>query len=1130
MPRRIALWTIVSLLLLVAAAAAFLLTADLRFLKPQIEARASRTLGRTFVIDGDLSVRLGRHATIVANGLRLQDASWSERQDMLEVGKVEFEANLLSMLSGPFIIERIVIRDARVHVAGTDEGDSNWAMIEPQQDAEEAETGEGRGWRLRKLDVMGVDVHIDLPERPEPLDVRINSLQQNVGDDDIVATSLDASANERELSLTSRVGTWSSLLEGDRVDLDLKAQLDRVTVTAGGYVDSLSEPRRPSLAFAIEGPAVSDIYVMAGLGEHGAGDINLRGSLQPTDDGPLALTIAGNAGETVIDAVGRFSDLQHLEEAELKARANGPNLGRVLGLFGMNQVSEVPFAVTLDAERYGTLLTVRESTLDIGDARATVTGLLPEFPTLANATAAARIEGQSIERLKSLAPIPDAMRGPFLVDLELDATAGQTEAFRVVANTSLGTLSGSGSLGPAPEHYGSRANARFAAPSLAGIAAAWGIEGPGDEPVNISGDLELVAEGIRLQNVAATLGEHEATITGLVGTGAGLRGSEFEIHLQGESLGDLARAAYSIENLPSDAYRMRTTVGIDDTGYVVRTLSANVGDAALTADGLISRRADLAGSRASVALEGAALERLVPALGTRRVRPGPFSLSGKAGIDNGRLKFEQIRFERQFATIAADIEAGWPLSFDHTKFDVRGRGEDIRALIGEVGPLHLAELPYALDVSGTRATSHWSINAFDATLGDAHVRASGTVDYGNSIAATRLQFSAAIPAIARLGTINGTTPRDRALAMTASVAGQGNELVVNDLDLKIDEGAIGGSIRILPGATPEIDIDLHSDNFVLHPLTAVKDQEPAVAALADGRLIPDAPVSLELLEAFNGTFRARVAAFQRDQLHLRNVDVDARLQDGTLEVSRFGFDGITGRLDATANASADDGRYALSLKAREFALALDDTNSDDRLTGDIDSRLTSNGATLRAIAANLGGFVLVNSGGGRMPNYRFLQALYGNLLDEILSTVNPFYKAGEFTSFECIILPVEIANGQVISAPSILVLTDKIRILAQAKIDLDSEALDLSARTLPRQSLGISAAEIVNPYVKIVGTLAAPRLSLDQKGVLMAGGAAVATGGLSVLAKAAWDRLSRDADPCEEAATAAQKSLAQYLN
>jgi len=53
-------------------------------------------------------------------------------------------------------------------------------------------------------------------------------------------------------------------------------------------------------------------------------------------------------------------------------------------------------------------------------------------------------------------------------------------------------------------------------------------------------------------------------------------------------------------------------------------------------------------------------------------------------------------------------------------------------------------------------------------------------------------------------------------------------------------------------------------------------------------------------------------------------------------------------------------------------------------------------------------------------------------------------------------------------------------------------------------------------------TLAKPTLAVDEQGVLISGGAAVATGGLSILAKAAWRRLSRDKNACQ---TAAEKSV-----
>jgi hypothetical protein len=659
------------------------------------------------------------------------------------------------------------------------------------------------------------------------------------------------------------------------------------------------------------------------------------------------------------------------------------------------------------------------------------------------------------------------------------------------------------------------------------------VEGPGVVPVTLSGDVEWLADGIHVRQAIATAGEHEAKIVGVIGAAADLRGSALEFHLEGDSVADFTTAVYPVNGMPGQPYRVSADLSVDDTGYTVQELSARVGDTALTGDVFVSRRKEMARSRASLSIEGPALEQLLPAVGTHRIRPGTFHLSGNAAIANGRLELEQLRFEREFAALAADVEVGWPLSFDRAKFDIRGSGEDVRALIGAVGPLHLADLPYGLEVRGTRDGSRWSIEALDASLGDARLNASGTVDYGESLEATRLNLTAAVPGIARLGNIDGEPLRDRSVKLAAFVTGQDDELAVENLNLEIDEGSIGGSIRVRPGPVPEINLDLHSDVFALHPLAPAAGEQPPTARQPGARLIPDAPVDLDGLRAINGTFRLRIAAFERADLRLRNLGIDASLRDGTLDVPRFGFEGRTGRLDATANVSADNGhsgQYAFSMTAREFTLGVDETNTDHPLTGNIDSRLTSSGDNLRAIARNLDGYVLIDAGGGRMRNYRFLQALYGNLLDEILSTINPFYKAGEFTVFECIVLPVEIVDGRASSPSNILVLTDKIRILSHAAIDLDTEAMDMSVRTLPRQSLGISAAEVVNPYVKIVGTLSAPRLSLDQKGVLVAGGAAVATGGLSVLAKAAWDRLSRDANPCEEAGAGARKALARQMD
>ena len=124
------------------------------------------------------------------------------------------------------------------------------------------------------------------------------------------------------------------------------------------------------------------------------------------------------------------------------------------------------------------------------------------------------------------------------------------------------------------------------------------------------------------------------------------------------------------------------------------------------------------------------------------------------------------------------------------------------------------------------------------------------------------------------------------------------------------------------------------------------------------------------------------------------------------------------------------------------------------------------------------------------------------------------------------VLPLKFDDGLLTAAPNSFISTSKIRIALNSSINLKTEDLRLVARTTPRRALSISAGELVNPYAQVVGTLAAPRLAVDEKGILISGGAAIATGGLTVLARGIWDRLSRSGNPCQQSTERAIEQLA----
>jgi hypothetical protein len=91
------------------------------------------------------------------------------------------------------------------------------------------------------------------------------------------------------------------------------------------------------------------------------------------------------------------------------------------------------------------------------------------------------------------------------------------------------------------------------------------------------------------------------------------------------------------------------------------------------------------------------------------------------------------------------------------------------------------------------------------------------------------------------------------------------------------------------------------------------------------------------------------------------------------------------------------------------------------------------------------------------------------------------------------------------------------KLLTSGAVDLKRQAVDLRGRVRARTgvSLGIAA---LSGDVSIAGPLRKPHMQMDPVGTpsaLARVGAAIVTGGLSLVATAAWDAANPGADPCE---------------
>jgi len=141
--------------------------------------------------------------------------------------------------------------------------------------------------------------------------------------------------------------------------------------------------------------------------------------------------------------------------------------------------------------------------------------------------------------------------------------------------------------------------------------------------------------------------------------------------------------------------------------------------------------------------------------------------------------------------------------------------------------------------------------------------------------------------------------------------------------------------------------------------------------------------------------------------------------------------------------------------------------------------------------------------------------LFSDLLSSVLRALNPLAETEEFANLECTVIDVSVENG-VATVNELAAQLEKLKIIGSGKVNLDTEQLDLAMSTKTREGFGVSIGGVVNSFLAIGGTLDEPAVSLDAAGSATTAGAAIATGGLSVLAKGLWDRLSGEANICHQ--------------
>lgn len=285
---------------------------DLGRHKSRIEAFVTKTIGRPFVIEGPLKLKLMPIVDMSAEGVRLGNVPGGSQPQMVEIGKVAVQIGFWSLISGPPDVRSFELRDATLLLERGPDGKGNWVMGAPKTDEE-----------------------VESDDEPD------------AGDGAVEVPVVIRSAQLHDVRLIYREAKKS-----DRV-----VQIDRLSITPG----------REQL-LALDGQGKLDVYPMALKGEAGP----LKSLLSARD---MRMAMQVSLGKLEGDIHGVVGNLDPLDGADLTLKVEHPDLNRMLEKLELPLIADGLLQIDGRLKDVGKR-TQLDFNAKVGDLEASVNGTL----------------------------------------------------------------------------------------------------------------------------------------------------------------------------------------------------------------------------------------------------------------------------------------------------------------------------------------------------------------------------------------------------------------------------------------------------------------------------------------------------------------------------------------------------------------------------------------------------------------------------------------------------------------------------------------------------------------------------------------------------------------------------------
>lgn len=1108
------------LVIVLVGGVVYILNIDLNDWKPEIQEAVREQTGRELVIEGPIEFDLGSDTYLRATGITLSNADWGSRPQMVEVGTVEVELKLFSLLGNTPDITQVHVENVRAIVETDAQGRSNTEFETAQagdaaDDTAEAGTADHRGGGSGDLVL------------PIIRDVRIADVEVVMKD--------GAAGTEQVFTLTEL--TLGADTATDPLKLNLDAAFDGLDLIMQGQMGSIGSMTDPATATSVD--------------------------------------FVGNLAGIDLAILGQIQDLAGQQGIDIKITALGQELADAARSFAKIEVPKLGgFKVDATLKGGGDSLAVAPLTVDVGTAdviKLTVDG---EIADALNQDGIDLDIAVNSTQIANLSPITQKFAGqsvPALgpLDVALKVTGGMADGIAVRnLTTALGRddllkLDVSGGIDDVVRQRGIDLDVAVASPqvgALTPIAQNFAPDvqvpalGPLDAKLKVSGGMD---EGIAVRDISTALGSGDLlslNVTGAIENVLRQRGVGLDIAVASPQIGDLTPIAQQFapdqKIPPLGPLDVKVRVEGDlESGMAANGLALSLGEAdtiALNVTGAVADLLRQEGIDLAVSAKSPELGNLSDIAEAYSGQPipdiGPMDLAAnvtggmETGLGLGGLKVEFGREE----TIMVNVTGGIGNLLEQTGVDL-----NIAAVSPEVGNLSplveafsdaavpaLGPLDMTMKVAGD-GTGSMALSDLALALGKAEtllVEANGSVADLVALSGADLGFKIVSPDLSVLSDVaGGGVPAIGPVDISGTIKGdQGEPITLDPFSAKIGGSDIAGTATLDgTGEVPSIVATLSSTRFDINDVSPSSEGGEASSSgggqsggqaagggdAGDGRVIPNDPLPFDALKLANADISYKAGTFVAAVAEMTNLDIGIKLQDGKLDITPFKAGIGGGTVDGTISLDGGQAAAPLSVKLSGVQMGLEallaGAGMRDKIEGplDLEIDLTGAGASPRAIAASLNGGFQMSVYNSRVLKQAFEDA-FGSTIGSMLSS------EGGWIVLDCTVFDYDIKDG-LAETKAGFTASGPVTVVTEGTINLGTEELDLDVEP----SGGIASLPL-----DVGGTFADPTVRPDATTVGIGIIAGVLTGGIAPALAAVVGNLP-SGHPCKEEVAESQEEI-----